>query len=317
MKKVLSILTLIFLITNFMPLPTLAEGGLYDDITTGSLKTVSGDGDVLELPLKHTAVKAEIDGSIAQVVVEQEFHNPFSDPIEAIYVFPLPEDAAVDQMEMHIGDKIVKAVIKTSEEARQTYEEAKRQGQRTALLEQERPNIFTQSVANIMPGDQITIQIRYFQVLPYKNGKYTFRFPVVVGPRYIPAGGVPDANRITPPPVPKGYRSGHDISLKIDLNTQGLVMTNLNSVNHEVSINQQANDHAVIKNLAQDAIPNKDFVLKYQIAGDAPSFTILSHKTDDKDGYLTMLALPPISPAAETITPKELFFVVDTSGSTF
>src|SRR5262249_54813685 len=139
-----------------------------------------------ECPLKHTDVKAEVSGFLARVVVSQEFENPFKDKIEAVYVFPLPQNSAVDDMTMRIGDRAIRGKIKRREEARAMYEDAKEAGYVASLLDQERPNIFTQSVANIMPGEKVSITISYVEQLKYADGSYEFVFPMVVGPRYIP-----------------------------------------------------------------------------------------------------------------------------------
>ena len=120
----------------------------------------SGDDGELELPLEHTDVSADVVGPVARVDVVQRYHNPHDEPIEAVYKFPLPENSAVDAMEMHIGDRVIEAEIKKREQARKMYERAKERGHTAALLEQERPNIFTQSVANIAPGEDIEVKVR-------------------------------------------------------------------------------------------------------------------------------------------------------------
>ncbi|MCA9540656.1 MAG: hypothetical protein KC620_17275, partial [Myxococcales bacterium] len=149
------------------------------------LRVKRGDKEV-PLPLQHTKVFAEVTGFVAQVDVTQTYRNDFAEPIEAMYVFPLPENAAVDDLTIRIGDRVIRAQIKKRAEAKATYEAAKSEGHTAALLEQERPNIFTQSVANIAPGEAIDITLRYVQHLTYDAGNYEFVFPMVVGPRYIP-----------------------------------------------------------------------------------------------------------------------------------
>ncbi len=140
-------------------------------------------------PLKHTDVRIKVRGFVAEVTVTQEFVNPMSRAIEAVYIFPLPDESAVNAMEMRIGRRIIRGRIERRQAARQQYEQARDEGKRAALLEQERPNIFTQSVANIAPGETIRVVIRYVQALPYKDGAYEIVFPMVVAPRYIPAHG--------------------------------------------------------------------------------------------------------------------------------
>src|SRR6266487_286900 len=189
--------------------------------TQGALVVVDSAGKPkTKCPLKQTQVKAEISGFLSRVNVTQEFENPFKEKIEAVYTFPLPQNAAVDDMTMIVGDRTVRGKILGREEAEAVYEAAKSGGQVASLLDQERPNIFTQSVANILPGEQIKITISYVETLKYADGSYEFVFPMVVGPRYVPgmptgaqANGfaadterVPDASRITPRPAPEGMR---------------------------------------------------------------------------------------------------------------
>ena len=283
-------------------------------------------------PLKHTDVKAEISGFLARVVVTQEFTNPFKEKIEAVYTFPLPPNAAVDDMTMLVGDRTVRGKILRREDAEAVYESAKAAGQVASLLSQERPNIFTQSVANIMPGEHVKVTISYVETLKYENGSYAFVFPMVVGPRYVPGtpsesptgtnGGngfapntdqVPDASRITPQPVPKGMRVGHDISLDIKLDA-GVPIDNLASASHEVDAQRggASQAHVLLRN--NTVIPNKDFILRYDVAGPNMTDALLTHRTD-KGGFFTFILQPPERVTTEDVTPKELVFVLDTSGS--
>ena len=167
------------------------------DVTQGALRVKIGD-EVVECPLKHTDVQVNISGFIARATVTQTFHNPYNENIEAVYVFPLPHTAAIDAMTMKIGDRTIVGVMKRRAEARAIYEKAIQQRQTASLLEQERPNIFTQSVGNIKPNAEIHIETSYVDVLAYDVGTYEFHFPMVVGPRYIP--GAPISEK---PPVPK------------------------------------------------------------------------------------------------------------------
>ena len=155
------------------------------EVTQGALR-VEVDEQIVECPLKHTDVKVNISGFIARVTVTQTFHNPYDEKIEAVYVFPLPRTAAIDDMTMTVGDRRIVGLIKRSAEAQAIYQEAIQQGKTASLLEQERPNIFTQSVGNIQPKDEVRIEISYVDVLDYDMGTYEFHFPMVVGPRYIP-----------------------------------------------------------------------------------------------------------------------------------
>src|SRR5437763_2541230 len=161
--------------------------------TQGALQVLDAKGQPRGLcPLKHTDVKAEISGFLSRVRVTQEFENPFKEKIEAVYTFPLPQNAAVDDMTMIVGDRTVKGKILRREEAQAVYEAAKSTDQVAGLLDQERPNIFTQSVANIMPGERVTITVSYVETLKYDEGNYEFSFPTVVGPRYVPGAPTGD-----------------------------------------------------------------------------------------------------------------------------
>jgi Ca-activated chloride channel family protein len=298
-------------------------------VTQGALQIIDPEKGIAtsECPLKHTDVKAEISGFLARVVVTQEFENPFKDKIEAVYTFPLPQNAAVDDMTMRIGDRTVRGKIKRREEARAIYEAARNNGQVASLLDQERPNIFTQSVANIMPGEKVNITISYVDWLKYEEGSYEFVFPMVVGPRYVPGaivgkqgGGwaadtdqVPDASRITPPVVPEGTRAGHDIALEVALDA-GVPIDGLKSTLHEVDVERPTFHSAFIKLKDKSEIPNRDFVLKYDVAGKRLEDAVLTHSDGDK-GFFTMILQPPERISAEEVMPKELVFVLDTSGS--
>jgi biopolymer transport protein ExbB/TolQ/uncharacterized protein YegL len=297
-------------------------------ITQGELQALGRDGRPrAECPLKRTDVKADVSGSLARVTVTQDFHNPFKEKIEAVYVFPLPQSAAVDDMTMIVGDRTVKGKIKRREEARAIYEAAREAGQAASLLDQERPNIFTQSVANIAPGAEVKITISYVEFLRYEDGTYEFVFPMVVGPRYIPGrpigrqgGGwaldtskVPDASRITPRVAPKGARAGHDISIEVKLDT-GVPIDELKSTLHEVDVARPDNRRAVVRLKNQATIPNKDFILKFDVAVEKISDAVMTHRSA-RGGFFTLMFQPPERVTAVDVAPKELFFVLDTSGS--
>lgn len=298
-------------------------------VTQGALQIVDSEKGIIgECPLKHTDVKAEISGFISRAVVTQEFANPFKEKIEAVYTFPLPQGAAVDDLTLVVGDRTVRGLIKRREEARAVYESAREAGHVTSLLDQERPNIFTQSVANIMPGEKVIVTISYVEVLKYEEGSYEFVFPMVVGPRYIPGaptgkqgGGfapdtdrVPDASRITPVVAQQGKRAGHDISIEVALDA-GVPIDGLKSTLHEIDLEKPTNHSAVIRLKSKAEIPNKDFILRYDAAGRQIEDAVLVHRSDPGDGFLTMILQPPERVTVQDVMPKELVFVLDTSGS--
>lgn len=297
--------------------------------SAGSLLAINSDGrPKANCPLKHTTVKAEISGFLSRVLVTQEFQNTFNEKIEAVYTFPLPQNAAVDDMTMVVGDRTVRGKILRREEAQAVYEAAKSGGQVASLLDQERPNIFTQSVANIMPGEQIKITISYIETLKYEDGTYEFMFPMVVAPRYVPGSPatqqqgngfapdtdrVPDASRITPKPVPAGMRVGHDISLDLTLDA-GLPVSNITSKSHDIDVALTDDRRAHVSLKDSETIPNKDFLLRYEVSGKTIQDAVLNHRSS-QGGFFTMVLQPPERVTAEDVMPKELVFVLDTSGS--
>jgi Ca-activated chloride channel family protein len=301
---------------------------------SGALIGLDDEGKPTQaFPLKHTDVSIQVSGPLARAQVTQQFENPYSDKIEAVYTFPLPQNAAVDDMTLTVGDRVVKGTIKKREEARAIYEAAKRRGNVAGLLDQERPNIFTQSVANILPGEQISITISYVQTLSYDGGVYSVVFPMVVGPRYIPGqplaqepssqplgGGwaydtdqVPDASHVTPPVLKPGARSGHDLSLSVKIDA-GVPIHHVQSTTHEIAVTNSKASQAEVHLQREATIPNKDFILTYAVAGEDIRDAVLTHR-NGKNGFFALLLQPPDRVKTDEVTPKELVFVLDTSGS--
>lgn len=277
-------------------------------------------------PLKHTDVYAKITGHMSRVEVTQTFDNPFSEPLEAVYIFPLPDEAAVDQMEIKLSDRIIEGNIKKREDAQTIYEEACSQGRTGALLEQERDNIFTQSLAHIKPGEQIEVTLRYTDQLQFQGGNYEFVFPMVVGPRFIPGTPidesgdtdfVPDASRITPPLIPPDIRSGHDIGVTVEIDA-GVAITEVYSTSHQINIEQlnieQQGQILRVKLSQEDTIPNKDLILRYRIAKEQTQTTVLTH-ADQRGNHFAVYLIPALDYSTHEIVPKDVVFVIDTSGS--
>jgi Ca-activated chloride channel family protein len=304
--------------------PSLPTGGLFVQSPTGQQV----------FPLKHTEVAAKIAGNISRVEVTQTFENPFKNPLEAVYVFPLPDESAVDDLEIKIGDRIIKGDIKKREEAKEIYERARQAGRTASLLEQERDNIFTQSLANIKPGEQIQVTIRYTDSLKFEKGDYEFVFPMVVGPRYIPGSQiegsngdtdqVPDASRINPPIARPGTRSGHDINVTVDIDA-GVAIAEVHSPSHQIRIERPDNSTGFLKGFAQtghvqvklggeDTIPNKDLILRYRVANNNTQATVLT-QSDEKGGHFATYLIPALDYRSNEIVPKDVVFLMDTSGS--
>jgi Ca-activated chloride channel family protein len=294
----------------------------------GTLTAIAPDGQPQAVcPLEHTDVRAEISGFLARVRVTQRFRNNLEQAIEAVYTFPLPADSAVDDMTIRIGERTVKGKIKERDEARRIYNEARARGNLAALLDQERPNIFTQAVANIPPGATVEVEIAYVETLRYEEGAYDFSFPMVVGPRYVPGsptgkqgGGwapdtdqVPDASRVTPPVTPPGTRAGHDVSVEVLLDA-GVPIRDLDSGSHDVEVARRSDSRADVRLKAKSVLPNKHFRLRYAVAGETIDDAVLTH-FGEEGGFFTMILQPPKRVTVEDVTPKELVFVLDTSGS--
>jgi Ca-activated chloride channel homolog len=287
----------------------------------GGLYVQSPEGKQLVFPLKHTEVIAKIAGNLSRVEVIQSFENPFTQPLEAVYVFPLPDEAAVDDMEIKIGSRIIKGNIKKREEAVAIYEKAKQEGRTAGLLEQERDNIFTQSLANIKPGEQIDVTIRYTESLKFEAGNYEFVFPMVVGPRYIPGttidgsgdtDQVPDASRITSPVVPEGMRTRHNINVTVEIDA-GLPISEVRSPSHQLKI-EHSGQIVRIKLAGEDTIPNKDLILRYQVSGQETQSTVLT-QADDRGEHFAIYLIPALEYSTDEIVSKDVVFLVDTSGS--
>lgn len=325
--------------------------------TTGELHVVvDGQVRVLDFPLERTEVDCNVSGLMSSVVVRQHFQNPYNEPIEAVYVFPLPHEAAVNAMTMNVGKRVVKAVIERREAARQIYEAAKQKGAAAALLEQERPNIFTQSVANIRPREAIVVELTYVEMLVPRDGTTQLVFPTVVGPRYSPAGmstgseiqpasspglggdpwdqgfdrpvpsplphpmpipfptpRVPDADRLEPDYLPKDVRSSHEVDIRVDLDA-GFTLGNLKSPSHSIGIQRRGDDRAVVTLRPADRIPNKDFVLSWETPIRDPEAAVFTSSRKG-EGYLSLLLQPEENPLDSEVIPREIFFVLDCSGS--
>ena len=304
------------------------EGGLL-------LKSPSSKSPV-PAPLLNTTVTMTISGLIARTTVSQEFTNPSSEWAEGIYVFPLPEQAAVDHLRMRIGERIIEGQIQERAEAKKTYAKAKAKGQRVSLLEQERPNIFTASVANIAPNDLITVDIEYQEMVRHDQGRFLLRFPMVVGPRYIPGQAeniqelsspepglgwapntnqVPDASRLTPPVQHPRHGLINPMSLHIDL-APGMLLQGIESPTHPITVTKQEDSTYHIT--LQDSLTyaDRDFELIWTpLSSEAPQATVFSEKHDGET-YLFLQLMPPVpSSSTQERIPREVVFVIDTSGS--
>ncbi len=427
----------------------------------GRLDALDAEGNVLgPCPLEHTDVNVSVSGHLTRVTLRQQYRNSYADKIEAVYTFPMSHRAAVDRMTMTTGDRVIVAEVHERARARAIYEAARERGHVASLLEQERPNIFTQSVANIEPDADVIIEISYVELLQAADGVYSFDFPMVVGPRYIPGspttstpelaagleprrglvllcpakltlgepgevstlgtlqtgkltallraaqpiavpdeawwhkanaaaepnddteapatqpapdgpnvwyrfeaaypdgskdigelltdgtghldgrwfftdpkiiekmgtgfssdtGQVPDASRITPEPVKPGTRAGHDIAIRVTVDTGGPGIVDLKSTLHEVVHEETVSRDdgrprmVALKLESADEIPNRDFVLTWRQTADAINEATFTH-TGNLGKFFTLIVRPPERIEDAAAVPRELVFVLDTSGS--
>lgn len=446
LARVAACIGLVGVIATAMFLPTrndalaseilVADGGQLTALVTNEDGTTEQLGPC---PLQHTDVDAEITGPFTRVTLKQRYANPYPQKIEAVYTFPMSHRSAVDTMRIRVkgpsGERVIEGEVKERTQARQIYESAKASGYVASLLEQERPNIFTQHVANIEPGATIVVEISYLETLERKDGVYSFAFPMTVGPRYIPgtpstggpnlpgglvpraglvllgpaqvevttpnasmtssaaqqliassqpirmptpdwleraatangpatqfvatyangsketgaiyAGGagevngrwfwfgaqgsggtgfaadtdqVPDAARITPMPVRPPERAGHDISVRVAIDTGGAPLTGVSSELHDIETTKDdGGERTVITLKDKNAIPNRDFVLSWKTDANLIAPGVFAHMRSSNDltrgGYVAVVLDPPARLDEKDAPPRELIFVLDTSGS--
>lgn len=312
-------LVLIFVTIASLPVAaqTPANEQAQEDKTLSPYFMVKGDPSVDHLPLKDTKVDIAVSGVIADVKVTQTYRNEGSRPINATYVFPASTRAAVYSMRMRIGDQLIVAKIKEKEVAKQEFENAKKEGKSASLLEQNRPNVFTMSLANVMPLEQIEIELRYTELLVPTDSVYEVVYPTVVGPRYASpdAESSPKQNGfIKTPYLHEGKQptSTLHISAKI---SAGLPILDLSSPSHQIAPTWQSGTVAQMTMDDADAFQgNRDFVLHYRLAGNQISSGLLLYQSEGENFFLYM-AQPPQRVATDDIPAREYIFVVDVSGS--
>jgi Ca-activated chloride channel family protein len=287
----------------------------------------SGDPGTDQLPLKSTAVAVNIAGVIADVKVTQTYTNTGTRPIEAIYVFPASTRAAVYGMKMTIGARTIIAEIREREQARQEYEEAKRVGKSASLLEQQRPNVFQMNVANILPGDEIKVELSYTELLVPTDGVYEFMYPTVVGPRYVGSAGIlpaeedagrmpalPEQQLIGNPYLHEGEAPKSTFGITVAL-AAGLPVQEMLCSSHKVNINYEGTTLANV-NLeeAEKYGGNRDFILQYRLSGGQIESGLLLYEGKAENFFLLMMQ-PPKHVTVDQIPQREYIFILDVSGS--
>ncbi|MBV7519776.1 marine proteobacterial sortase target protein [Ensifer sp. ENS12] len=306
-----------------------------NDIGAGALLFPSKEpGYFVEAPRLATDVTIDVNGPIMRTRVTQRFENPSKGWVEGTYVFPLPEDSAVDTLKMQIGDRFIEGQIKPRQEAKEIYEQAKAEGKKAALLEQQRPNIFTNQVANIGPGETVVIQIEYQSAVRQSNGLYSLRFPMVVAPRYNPQpivqtvdldsrtgyavnDPVPDREKVEAPILdPKQNAKVNPVTLTVNLKA-GFPLGEVKSGYHDVDI-ANLDDLSRRVTLKGDSVPaDRDFELTWNaIEGKSP-YAGLFRETVGNKTYLLSFVTPPAAASETDAKPvrREIVFVIDNSGS--
>jgi len=270
------------------------------------------------LPLKKTDVRLNMSGGLIEGEVTQVFTNNTNTTLEAIYVFPLPAEASVTGMELRVGERIIRSVVKEREEARKEYESARTEGKKAALLDQERPNIFTTSVANFNPGETVQIRFTYLQAAEYQRGKYGVTFPMVVGPRYIPFNQpAADAARVTPPLLHPSVDAGHRLNLTATI--AGLPVKAISSSTHAIVATPRNGGSTYEVTLREgEALPNSEFHLDIALDGGAePEVSVVT--TNGHESKFALVTLfPPLGVPDEKRpprVPRDVLFLIDTSGS--
>lgn len=305
--------------------------------TTGApgLFLSAGTGPVRQATRLSTDVSIDVTGIVATVSIEQRFRNDSDDWVEGIYVFPLPDDAAVDELVMLIGERRIEGEIQEREQAKRTYERARAAGQQASLVEQERPNLFTTSVANIAPRQEIVIEIGYQQSAEYDQGEFSLRFPMTLTPRFIPGNAqrlgqssgrlaevsglpvnttaVPDAARITPPVLSPAGPLDNLATIEVFIDA-GAPLAELDSSSHE-TLTRFSGDSYTLTPVDREVAMDRDFVVNWRFPPSQSPRALAFAETIDAESYVLLMFLPPPTSDLAEATPRELIFIIDTSGS--
>jgi Ca-activated chloride channel homolog len=306
------------------------------DARSGSLLLKSDDGGTTDASRLGTDVDLTVSGPTIRARVTQMFRNPTANWVAATYVYPLPAGGAVDTLKMVVGDRVIVGDIKERQQARVIYEQARQNGQKAALTEQERPNIFTNSIANIGPGETVLVQIEYQEPVHQSGNEFSLRVPLVVGPRYNPApviqsvdlradgGGwgsatsdpVPDRDRISPPVLdPAHHAPVNPVTITVHLEA-GFPLGEVKSHNHAIKVESPDDATRVIK-LAEGPVPaDRDFELTWKPSAEkAPSVGLFREHVGNADYLLAFVTPPSVEQSEQKPLPREVIFVIDNSGS--
>jgi Ca-activated chloride channel family protein len=294
-----------------------------DDSGFGALRTAKGN-----MPLYDVGVSARLTGLFAEVQLRQTFGNPHAEPLEATYLFPLPDRGALTAFRFEVNGRAIDGVLKERGQAREDYDRAIQTGHRAAIAEEERPGTFTMRVGNLMPGERATVQLTLTVPLTVVDGEATFRFPLVVAPRYIPGaalGGenvgsgpamdtdaVPDASRITAPVLLPGFPNPVRLSIEVELDSLGLPMGEVRSSLHAI-VEEGRGWQRKVRVQPGERL-NRDFILRFPVAGDAVATGLAVIPDQEGGGVFSLTVMPPAA-SARAVKPRDVIFIVDRSGS--
>jgi Ca-activated chloride channel homolog len=299
-----------------------------EDDGLGCLRTANGN-----LPLDSIDVRAALTGLASSIELTQGFHNPHSTPLEATYIFPLPPRAAVTALRMEADGRTVDGVLKERAQARADYDQAVTEGKRASIAEEERPGVFTMRVGNIMPGERVSVRVTLAGALSYEDGAATFRFPLVVAPRYIPGeplpgdqvgdgvapdtDAVPDASRISPPVLLPGFPNPVSLSVTVDVDAAGLPLTGVSTSLHATATTEDSPTGLRVR-LDPGERADRDFLLRLTFADEPAVRTSLAVRPDNPDdesagGTFALTVLPPATSTPPR--PRDVVLVLDRSGS--
>jgi Ca-activated chloride channel homolog len=277
------------------------------------------NADVEQFSLKSTSADVSIAGVIADVKVTQVYQNRGKVPLECIYIFPASTRAAVYAMKMTIGERTIIAKIEEKKKAREDYEKAKAEGKSASLLEQQRPNVFQMNVANIMPGDEIKVEMQYTELLVPTDGVYEFAYPTVVGPRYSneKESAAPDNSKwVKNPYLHEGATVPYDFDINVGI-AAGMSIADVTCDSHKVNVSYDNPATAKIKlDASEKAGGNRDYILRYRLEGGKIQSGLLLYK-GEKENFFLLMMQPPKKVAPKEIPPREYIFIVDVSGSMY
>ncbi len=319
-RKILCLLSMLLLITSYVPVAHAEEETENEDKTRSPYFFVeSEEVGVDSFPLKSTNVTTNIQGIIADTYVVQTYANEGTKPINASYVFPASTKVTIHGMQMRIGNQTVTATIKEKEEAKEEFETAKSEGKSASMLSEQRANVFTMDVANIMPGDKVEIELHYTELIMPSEGVYEYVYPTVVGPRYV--GPVMDdtGNReewAATPYLTEGTTPSDEYHINVTVSS-GVPITSLSSSSHDINIDWDENTMAHVSlSDPTDYAGNRDFILDYKLTGEQINTGLITSQKENENTFMLMIQ-PPDRYEAEEIVPREYIFVLDVSGSMY